>query len=83
MTKAHSHRNLKILKYYLKEIDMSRPSRCTVRELSKVGVSLEDESRLILRCKTCKTGWMVNLLSEGILPKGYWKCPNKCNEKHM
>ena len=48
-------------------------------ELKKFGVTLEDERKLILRCDKCRQGWMVNLKPGGKIPRGSWRCPNRCN----
>ena len=47
--------------------------------IKKHNVTLADEKRLLLQCNECGKGWSPNLDLGGRLPKGYWKCPNKCN----
>jgi ribosomal protein L37AE/L43A len=49
------------------------------RTLKKHSVTLADEKRLLLQCNRCGKSWSPNISSEKRLPKGYWKCPNKCN----
>jgi hypothetical protein len=56
-----------------------RPRRCTVGQLKKVGVTLLNASRIVLRCDACGQVWSPELLSGGGLPRGYWKCPNGCH----
>ena len=59
---------------------MYRPKRFTKNELLKANVILEDDRRIILRCGKCRQGWSPNIKAGGKLPRGYWKCPNGCNE---
>jgi hypothetical protein len=56
-----------------------RPRRCTEGQLKKVGVTLCDRHRLVLRCDACGQVWSLNVLPEGRLPRGYWKCPTGCH----
>jgi hypothetical protein len=55
------------------------PRRYSKTELKKFGITLEDERQLILRCDKCGQGWMVNLKPGGKIPRGSWRCPNRCN----
>lgn len=57
-----------------------RPKRFSVRELAKVGVEIRDPSRVVLGCTRCGHGWSPMLMTGGRLPRGYWKCPEGCNE---
>lgn len=57
----------------------SRPRQYSVSQLAKAGVDLEDLDRAILRCTECGQGWSPNFQRGGKLPRGYWKCPNGCN----
>jgi len=57
-----------------------RPQRCSERELKKVGIEFEDSHSVHLKCKKCGQRWSPNLQEGGRLPRGYWKCPNGCNE---
>jgi hypothetical protein len=52
----------------------------TERSLDKVGVNIRSDSAHILGCQECGQGWAVNLLPGGHLPRGWWRCPNGCNE---
>ena len=45
--------------------------------LKKHNVSLIEEKRL--SCNKCGESWNIVIQSSGRLPKGYWKCPKKCN----
>jgi hypothetical protein len=47
--------------------------------LKQKNVILLDDRRIILQCNNCGQTWSPNLLEKGRLPKGYWKCPNRCN----
>jgi len=55
------------------------PRRFEASELAKFAVDLEDSDRIILRCNQCGKGWSPNILRGGKLPRGYWRCPNRCN----
>lgn len=50
-------------------------------ELRRLGVCILDKDRLWFQCMECKQKWSPNLLEHGRLPKGYWKCPNGCNNE--
>ncbi len=56
-----------------------KPKACTARELKKVGVTIEDQERLRLRCDRCGERWQPMLRPGGKLPSRYWQCPNGCN----
>ena len=48
--------------------------------LNHHGVTLLNDQTLLFQCDKCGQLWSPNLLPNGgRLPKGYWKCPNKCN----
>ena len=57
--------------------------RLTKGSLAKVGIDLDFalEGNAIIQCQRC--GWGGELLQLGKYrrrPKGWWKCPNGCNE---
>jgi serine/threonine protein kinase len=56
-----------------------RPRRFSKRELARVGVQITDPQGIVMHCSRCGQGWSPNLRSGGKLPRGYWKCPNRCN----
>jgi hypothetical protein len=51
------------------------------RDLSKVGITIISEDNLILECDNCKQRWQPTIQRGGKLHRGYWHCPNGCNEK--
>ena len=57
-----------------------RPRRLTDYELAKVGVEITNRGNIWLRCKLCGKNWSPNIQTGGKMPRGYWKCPNGCNE---
>ena len=59
---------------------MRGPRRYSKSELKRVGVSIIDETRIMLKCDQCDARWSPNLRTGGNLPRGYWKCPNRCND---
>ncbi len=65
--------------YEMAQKVLRRPRRPTATDLKRAGVTLEDESRFILRCDKCETGWSPNYRKGGKLYHGYWRCPNGCN----
>jgi hypothetical protein len=48
--------------------------------LAKVGVELIDPDTPTLKCKTCGKLWNPILISGGLLPKNWWRCP--INSEH-
>lgn len=57
-----------------------RPADASAPELKKVGVTILNEHPLELECDNCKHVWWPNLQEGGRLPRGYWKCPDGCND---
>jgi hypothetical protein len=62
----------------------TRPRRFTAHELKKVGVTLDDAQRRLLRCDHCGTTWVPPVQPffrrpGGRLRGGYWWCPHGCN----
>ncbi len=58
-------------------------------KLKKLGVELLDRDARRLRCLVCGEEWECrpNSLRRSIpnrsrLPRGYWKCPHRCNNDH-
>lgn len=58
----------------------SRPRSCTPRELKKFGVEIVDVPGHWLRCAECQKFWSPMIQRGGKNPRGYWKCPNGCNQ---
>ena len=61
-----------------------RPRLFTAQELKKVGVTLEDTQRHLLRCDHCGKEWVPPVQRFFRRPGarfrgGYWWCPNGCN----
>jgi hypothetical protein len=50
------------------------------RRLAIVGVELVDLSTGELSCTSCCKGWWFNLRPGGRLYRGFWKCPQGCND---
>lgn len=44
------------------------------------GIDIIDNTGVTLRCTSCRQVWSPLLGSGGRLPRGWWKCPNWCNE---
>lgn len=51
--------------------------------LRRMGVELINEHSLRLQCVACGQVWSPNLRTGGSLPRGYWKCPNGCNDSAL
>lgn len=47
-------------------------------QLSRLGIDILDKHDLLLRCRSCNETWRPKP-GKGLLPAGYWICPNKCN----
>ena len=59
---------------------MHRPRRCTESEVNQAGVTLAYPHGLGLACHQCGQVWYPMLPpGGGRLPRGYWRCPNRCN----
>lgn len=54
-----------------RRVSSARATRFGVRLLNKYG--------LVLYCETCKATWFPRPAGDGSLPRGFWRCPNKCN----
>ena len=53
-----------------------------ISELRRRGVELVDYHRFWLQCHNCMEMWSPNgPPGNDRLPRGYWKCPNRCNER--
>jgi len=48
-------------------------------QLAKLGVQILNRYDLELQCLTCGERWSPRPHPDGRLPRGYWKCPNRCN----
>lgn len=48
--------------------------------LQSRGVRLVDFNHLRLECLACGQHWSPMLGDRGRLPRGYFYCPNRCNE---
>jgi hypothetical protein len=58
------------------------PRRLSQPELARVGIHIRDWSLTLLVCDTCGECWSPTVGRGGRLPRGYWRCPNRCNEPH-
>lgn len=47
--------------------------------LAKLGVKNPNRYDMQLQCARCGEIWTPQPLPDGRLPRGYWKCPNRCN----
>jgi hypothetical protein len=65
-------------------LDVSEPSPCTRwpfsrTQLEKLGVRICNRYDLCFECLTCGEVWSPQLYDDDTLPRGYWRCPNRCN----
>lgn len=51
------------------------------KKLEEKEVEALEGPEITLRCKTCGSTWKPDMKGRKRLPKGYWRCPEKCNEK--
>jgi len=51
------------------------------RKLQEKQVETIDGPEITLRCKTCGATWKPDMRGRKRLPKGYWRCPENCNEQ--
>jgi hypothetical protein len=45
-------------------------------KITRVG---DTRAHIFLQCDNCGSTWSPNIQTGGRLPKGYWRCPNRCN----
>jgi hypothetical protein len=62
-----------------KPMKQSYPLRFSYKELGKFGVTIVDPTGVWLSCNDCGKHWSPDLRTGGHLPRGYWKCPQGCN----
>jgi hypothetical protein len=48
-------------------------------QLEKLGVRINNKFDLLLECLSCGETWAPRPHPDGSLPRGYWRCPNRCN----
>ena len=51
------------------------------RKLGEKQVETIDGPEITLRCKICGSTWKPDMRGRKRLPKGYWRCPENCNDK--
>lgn len=57
-----------------------RPARqLTAEKLTGLGVRRLNRYNLALQCVTCGETWAPEAEHGKPLPRGYWRCPNRCN----
>ncbi len=63
------------------EAERKGPHHFSEPELRSVGVRiLERHSTSLLECEVCGCVWSPDLQTGGVLPRGYWECPEgRCN----
>ncbi len=47
--------------------------------MAKLGVRLLNKYGRVLQCAACEETWCPQPAADGSLPRGFWRCPNKCN----
>jgi hypothetical protein len=48
-------------------------------QLAQLGVRLRNRYGRVLQCEACQAVWSPERLPDGSLPRGFWRCPNRCN----
>jgi hypothetical protein len=48
-------------------------------QMQKLGVRVNNKFDLSLECLSCGEIWAPRHHPDGTLPRGYWRCPNRCN----
>ncbi len=48
-------------------------------KMSKLGVRILNKYGRILQCEACEAIWYPQAGADGSLPRGFWRCPNRCN----
>lgn len=53
--------------------------RLTGAAMAKLGVRLLNRYGRALQCERCGATWFPEPMPDNTLPRGFWKCPNRCN----
>jgi hypothetical protein len=48
-------------------------------QVAPYGVRLLNKYGRFLQCDHCGTTWTPELAQDGSFPRGFWRCPNRCN----
>jgi len=48
-------------------------------QMAKLGVRLLNKYGRHLQCDACGATWSPQPNPDGSLPRGFWRCPNRCN----
>lgn len=48
-------------------------------QMAKLGVRLLNRYGRVLQCEACAATWSPQLTAAGFFPRGFWRCPNRCN----
>jgi hypothetical protein len=69
-----------IIQPYRNVMTGRHPKEFSEKALKEFGVEIIDKESVILKCIKCQAVWSPNLLENGRLPRGYWRCPKRrCN----
>src|SRR2546425_6600024 len=61
---------------------MPEPTKLSAYQLKRVGVTLVDQHRVLLRCDRCGQTWSPNIRSGRYgLPPGWWRCPERLQRR--
>ncbi len=67
---------------YMPSVSVQLPATqhlLSATQLKKLGVRIQNKYDLSLECLSCGEVWAPARHPDGTLPRGYWKCPNRCN----
>jgi hypothetical protein len=48
-------------------------------QMAKLGVRLLNKYGRLLQCESCEATWRPQPNPDGIFPRRFWHCPNRCN----
>jgi hypothetical protein len=48
-------------------------------QMAQLGVRLLNKYGRVLECDKCHATWTPHPALDGSLPRGFWRCPNRCN----
>jgi hypothetical protein len=48
-------------------------------QMPQLGVRLLNKYGWVLQCERCGTTWTAQPLPDGSFPRGFSRCPNRCN----
>ena len=71
--------DLEVLEHDVHNHEVKDPRFLSDVHLAQLGVVRLNKYDTLLQCMHCGRTWTPQLDAQGLLPAGYWVCPEKCN----